>query len=107
MNSTCCAVVAVLAALLTGACGYEQADTQAAEDKFISDLSRDAFWKTVDRATAITAGHTFCDDVIEANKQGKTGVEAVGLVVNRYGLESGPILFGAAKRNFCPDVDLG
>lgn len=107
MNSTCCAVVAVLAALVTGACGNEQADNQAAEDKFISDLSRDTFWKTVDHTTAITAGRTFCDDVIEANKQGKTGVEAVGLVITRYGLESGPILFGAAKRNFCPDANLG
>jgi len=108
MNSTCCVFVAVMGALLTGACGDDgRADTQASEDSFISDLSRDEFWQTVDRETAITAGRSFCDDVIEANKQGKTGIDAVGLVVTRYGLESGPALFGAANRNFCPDVDLG
>ena len=95
----------VAAALLTGACG---ADEQAgSDDKFISDLSGDPFWKTVDRETAITAGHAFCDAVIESNKQGRTGFDDVGLVVTRYGLESGPVLFGAAKRNYCPDVDLG
>ena len=51
---------------------------------------------------------TACGDaVIESNNQGTTGLDDVGLVVTRYGLESGPVLFGAAKRNYCPDVDLG
>jgi hypothetical protein len=31
----------------------------------------------------------------------------VTVVVTRYGLKPGPVLFGAAKKNYCPDVDLG
>jgi hypothetical protein len=105
MNSKVCIVVVLAAALLTGACG-EDGQT-GSDDKFISDLSGDTFWKTVDRATAITAGHAFCDAVIESNRQGETGFDDVELVLTRYGLTSGPVLFGAAKRNYCPDVDLG
>lgn len=92
---------------MAAACGNDEQARASADDTFISELSSDAFWKTVDRATAITAAHDFCDAATTANEQGNTGVDAVTMVVTRYGLEQGPVLVGAAKRNYCPDADLG
>ena len=53
MHSRVCVLIVAAAALLTGACGGDEEAGSA--DKFIADLSGDPFWKTVDRATAITA----------------------------------------------------
>lgn len=105
MSRRFCVAVTVAAALATGACSSAKPDT--ADDAFISDLSSDKFWKTVDRSTAITAGHDFCDAAIESNNNGKTAFADVAMVLNRYGLKSGPVLFGAAKKNYCPEVDVG
>jgi hypothetical protein len=96
---------AVATILLIGACSSGGGQTN--DDAFISELSGDTFWKSLDRTTAIDAGHEFCDAVVEANERGATGIDAVRTVVARYGLKPGPVLVGAAKRNYCPDVNLG
>lgn len=94
-------------ALSATACGDGGQTAASADDAFISELSSDTYWKTVDRAAAITAAHDFCDAVTTANEQGRTGVDAVTMVITRYGLTQGPVLVGAARRSYCPEANLG
>lgn len=107
MSSKAGILVALALTLSTVACGDDGQESASAEDTFIAELSSDTYWKTVDRATAIMAAHDFCDAATTANEQGRTGVDAVTMVITRYGLTQGPVLVGAAKRNFCPEADLG
>jgi hypothetical protein len=108
MNSKRAVIVVALAiALSTAACADDGQPSVSADDEFISELSSDPYWRTVDRATAITAARDFCDAATTANEQGRTGVDAVTMVATRYGLKQGPVLVGAARRSYCPDANLG
>jgi hypothetical protein len=107
MSSKLGILVALTIILSTVGCSADGQTSESADDTFIADLSSDTYWKTVDRATAIMAAHDFCDAATTANEQGRTGVDAVTMVITRYGLTQGPVLVGAAKRNYCPEADLG
>lgn len=93
------------AVLVAAGCGQSPPPPTppSADEAFIAQLRKDAYWANTDSTKAIAAAHAVCDTIANANQFHNSGEsDMITTLTSRYGFGPATTLRTAAEQNYCP-----